>query len=136
MGILKKSLLKKNDIKQEVIYAELDWRALVNLSIKKKVLYAPLPKTQPVKRDLALLIDDGISFAQIEKAVKDSERKLLKNVELFDVYTGEGLEAGKKSYAISLTLQDEEKTLQDKQIEAVMSKIIANLQKQLGASLR
>lgn len=136
MGILKKSLLKKNDIKQEVIYAELDWRALVNLSIKKKVLYTPLPKTQPVKRDLALLIDDNISFAQIEKVVKDSERKLLKNVELFDVYTGEGLEAGKKSYAISLTLQDEEKTLQDKQIEAVMSKIIANLQKQLGASLR
>jgi len=136
MGILKKALLKKNDIKQEVIYAELDWRALVNLSIKKKVLYVPLPKTQPVKRDLALLIDDSISFAQIEKVVKDSERKLLKNIELFDVYTGEGLEAGKKSYAISLTLQDEEKTLQDKQIEAVISKIISNLQKQLGASLR
>lgn len=136
IGILKKSILKKNDIKQEVIYAELDWRTLVNLSLKKKTLFAPLPKTQPVKRDLALLLDNGISFAQVEKTVKDSERKLLRNVELFDVYTGEGLEAGKKSYAISLTLQDDEKTLQDKQIEAVMNKIITNLQKQLGATLR
>ncbi len=136
MGILKKSILKKNDIKQEVIYAELDWRTLVNLSLKKKTLFAPLPKTQPVKRDLALLLDNGISFAQVEKTVKDSERKLLRNVELFDVYTGEGLEAGKKSYAISLTIQDDEKTLQDKQIEAVMNKIITNLQKQLGATLR
>lgn len=89
-----------------------------------------------MKRDLALLLDNGISFAQVEKTVKDSERKLLRNVELFDVYTGEGLEAGKKSYAISLTLQDDEKTLQDKQIEAVMNKIITNLQKQLGATLR
>ncbi len=136
MGIIKKQILKKSDIKQEVIYAEFDWKALVNLSIKKKVLYTPLPKTQPVKRDLALLIDDNITFAQVEKVVKDSERKLLKNIELFDVYTGEGLEAGKKSYAIALTIQDDEKTLQDTQIEAVMNKIIANLQKQLGASLR
>lgn len=136
MGILKKQLLKKNDIKQEVIFAELDWQVLVNLAVRKEVLYAPLPKTQPVKRDLALLIDEGVSFAQVEKVVRDSERKLLREVELFDVYNGDGLEAGKKSYAISLTLQDDEKTLQDKQIEAVMAKIVANLQKQLGASLR
>ena len=95
-----------------------------------------LPKTQPVKRDLALLIDKNVTFAQIEQVVRQSERKLLRNVTLFDVYEGKNLEEGKKSYAISITLQDDEKTLQDKQIDTTMNKIIANLQKQLDAKLR
>ncbi len=136
MGIVKKSVLKRADIKQEVLFAELDWVALVKLSLKKSILYSPLPKTHPVKRDLALLLDDTVSFAQVEKVVRDSEKRLLRDVTLFDVYQGEGLAPGKKSYAISITLQDDEKTLQDKQIENVMNKIVTNLQKQLGASLR
>lgn len=136
LGIVAKAMLKRCDVKQEVIYADLDWTALVILAVKKKVTYAPLPKTHPVKRDLALLLDEAVTMAQVEKIVRDSEKKLLRGVELFDVYQGKNLEPGKKSYAISITLQDDEKTLQDKQIEAVMGKITANLQKQLGASLR
>lgn len=136
LGIVAKAMLKRCDVKQKVIYADLDWTALVKLAVKKKVTYAPLPKTHPVKRDLALLLDEAVTMAQVEKIVRDSEKKLLRGVELFDVYQGKNLEPGKKSYAISITLQDDEKTLQDKQIEAVMGKITANLQKQLGASLR
>ena len=136
MGIIAKAILKKADIEQEVLFAELDWNALVKLSVKKKVTFAPLPKTQPVKRDLALLIDKSVTMAQIEAVVRESERKLLKDVTLFDVYEGKNLPEGKKSYAIAMTIQDDEKTLQDKQIEAVMNKIITNLEKRLGASLR
>lgn len=136
MGIVDKKTLKKCDIKQEVIYSQLDWYSLVKLANKKKVTFTPLPKTQAVKRDLALLLDENITMAQVEKVVRDSERRLLRDVTLFDVYQGKNMEAGKKSYAISITLQDDEKTLQDKQIEAVMAKITNNLTKQLGASLR
>lgn len=135
-GIVARQMLKRCDVKQEVIFADLDWNALVKLALKKKVTYTPLPKTHPVKRDLALLLDESVTMAQVEKIVRDSEKRLLRSVELFDVYQGKNLEPGKKSYAISITLQDDEKTLQDKQIEAVMGKITANLQKQLGASLR
>ncbi|MBR6520938.1 MAG: phenylalanine--tRNA ligase subunit beta, partial [Paludibacteraceae bacterium] len=136
MGIIAKAILKKADIKQEVLFAELDWNAIVKLAVKKKVTFTPLPKTQPVKRDLALLIDKAVTMAQIEAVVRESERKLLKDVTLFDVYEGKNLPEGKKSYAIAMTIQDDEKTLQDKQIEAVMNKIITNLEKRLGASLR
>lgn len=136
MGVVSKKLLKRHDIRQEVLYAELDWKALVKLAAKKKVTYAPLPKTQPVERDLALLIDKAVTMEQVEAVIRESERRLLRSVELFDVYEGKNLEAGKKSYAVSITLQDDEKTLQDKQIEAVMNKVIANLQKRLGAQLR
>lgn len=136
MGIVAKSLLKKFDIKQDVMYAELDWKVLSRLALKKKVQYTALPKTQPVERDLALLIDNGVTMEQVEQVVRESEKRLLRGVELFDVYEGKNLEPGKKSYAISVTLQDDEKTLQDKQIEAVMAKIVANLNKRLGATLR
>ncbi len=135
-GIVAKPMLKRCDVKQEVIYADLGWNDIVKLALKKKVTYAPLPKTHPVKRDLALLLDEGVAMSQVEKVVRDSEKKLLRDVTLFDVYQGKNLEPGKKSYAISITLQDDEKTLQDKQIDAVMGKITANLQKQLGATLR
>lgn len=136
MGIVSKTMLKMTDIKQEVFYAELNWDALMRLALKKKVSYTPLPKTQPVKRDLALLIDKSVTMEQIEAVVRESERRLLKDVTLFDVYEGKNLPEGKKSYAIAITIQDGEKTLQDKQIEAVMSKIITNLQKRLNVSLR
>ena len=136
MGNVAKAQLKKLDIKQDVIYAELDWKQLVQMSLRCKVTYAPLPKTQPVVRDLALLIDKNVTMERIEAAVRESERKLLRSVKLFDVYEGKNLPEGKKSYAITITLQDDEKTMQDKQIDAIMSKIIANLKKQIGAELR
>lgn len=136
IGIVKKAILKKLDIAQDVFYAQLDWDAIVKMTLKKKVTFADLPKSQPVKRDLALLVDSSVSMADIEKVVNSSERKLLRKVNLFDVYEGKNLDAGKKSYAISIILQDDEKTLQDKQIDAVMNKIIANLEKQVGAKLR
>lgn len=136
MGIVSKSMLKRCGVKQEVFFAELDWNEIVKLSIKKKVTFSPLPKTQAVKRDLALLLDKAVTMAQVEKVVRDSEKRLLREVTLFDVYEGKNLEEGKKSYAITMMFQDDEKTLQDKQIEAMMTKIINNLQKQLGASLR
>ena len=135
-GIVAKRLANRADIKQEVYFAELDWDALVGLAIKKKVTNSPLPKTLPVKRDLALLIDKSVTMEAVENAVREAERKLLRSVSLFDVYEGNNLPEGKKSYAIAITLQDDEKTLQDKQIEAVMTKVINNLTKKLGAELR
>lgn len=136
MGLVSKAVLAKADVRQPVVYAQLDWDALVRLALKKKVEFTPLPKTLPVKRDLALLLDKGITMAQVEATVRESERKLLRSVELFDVYEGKNLPEGKKSYAISMTLQDDERTLQDKQIDATMAKIIKNLQTRLGAELR
>jgi phenylalanyl-tRNA synthetase beta chain len=136
VAVVSPALLKKFDIKQEVFFAELDWDAITRLAVKRKVTAGTLPKTQPVRRDLALLIDSAISFAQVEAVVRESERRLLRSVKLFDVYEGKNLPAGKKSYAIAMTLQDDEKTLQDKQIDATMTKIINNLKQRLGAELR
>lgn len=136
VGVVSHKMLKKTDIIQPVYFAELNWNALVKIALKKKVEYTDLPKSMPVKRDLALLIDAATTFADVETVIRNSEKRLLKSVTLFDVYEGKNLEAGKKSYAVSMMLQDDEKTLNDKQIDAVMKKIITNLQKQLGAQLR
>ncbi|MCF0214071.1 MAG: phenylalanine--tRNA ligase subunit beta, partial [Muribaculaceae bacterium] len=136
LGLLNGVLLQKFDIKQPVAYATLYWDDIFSLVARRNVLFAPLPKTQPVKRDLALLIDKAVSFDQVAAVVRKSEKRLLRDVALFDVYEGKNLPEGKKSYAITMTLQDDEKTLQDKQIDAVMNKIIANLQRELGAQLR
>ncbi|MCM1448790.1 MAG: phenylalanine--tRNA ligase subunit beta [Clostridiales bacterium] len=136
MGLLSGKTLKGMGIKQPVVYAELDWESLVKLSLKKQVSYTALPKTMPVNRDLALLLDSSVTLEQVVKVVSDSEKKLLKDVKLFDVYEGKNLPAGKKSYAISIILQDNEKTLQDKQIDATMTRIVENLRRQLGAELR
>jgi phenylalanyl-tRNA synthetase beta chain len=136
LGIITHKLLQAADIKQDVVFAALEWDELVKLSVKTKVEFTPLPKTQPVKRDLALLVDTSVTLQRIEEVVRQAERKLLRNVELFDVYEGKNLPAGKKSYAISLTLQDLEKTLQDKQIDNSMNRIIDALKKNLGAELR
>lgn len=135
LGILRHELLKRFDIDREVIYAAIDWNTLFKLVAKHQVTYAPLPKTQPVRRDLALLIDNGVTFAQIADTVRKAERKLLKDVTLFDVYEGKNLPAGKKSYGIAMTLQDDDKTLNDRQIDAVMQKLIKALE-QTGAQLR
>lgn len=136
LGIVAKSQLHMMDIKQPVCYAELDWEALTSMALKRNVTAANIAKTHPVKRDLALLVDKGVTMEQIAQVVRDSEKRLLHDVSLFDVYEGKNLPEGKKSYAISLTLQDAENTLQDKQIEAVMNKVTANLGKRLGATLR
>lgn len=136
LGIVSKAMLKLFDIKQEVYFAELDWAALVQLSVRHSVSFTDIPKTMAVKRDLALLVDNAVTMQQIENTVRESERKILRDVTLFDVYEGDKLPAGKKSYAINITLQDYERTLNDKQIDAVMNKIIANLRQKVGAELR
>ena len=100
------------------------------------VTYKELSKYPAVKRDLALLLDKNVPFADIEKIAYETDKKLLKSVELFDVYEGKNLEAGKKSYAVSFTLQDENATLNDKQIDKLMGKLVQNLENKLGAKLR
>lgn len=136
MGVLSKKVLKNADINTPVYYAELNWTALMKLVSKNRVLYSEISKYPAVSRDLALLVDNGVEFAQIEQIACQTEKKLLKSVELFDVYEGKNLPAGKKSYAVNFILQDETKTLNDKMIDAIMQKLIANLTKQLGAELR
>lgn len=136
MGVLAKKVLKASDIDSPVYYAELDWTALMKQVRKSEVLYKEISKYPSVSRDLALLVDKSVEFAAIEQIARQTEKKLLKRVELFDVYEGKNLPVGKKSYAVNFVLQDETKTLNDKQIEAIMSKLIANLKKQLGAELR
>ena len=101
-----------------------------------KISYKEISKFPAVKRDLALLLDKNVQFAEIEKIAYETEKKLLKEVELFDVYEGKNLEAGKKSYAVSFLLQDESQTLNDKMIDKIMSKLVKNLEDKLGANLR
>ncbi len=136
MGLVSKKILKSAGIDQEVYYAELNWTALMKAIKKQKVEYVEISKYPSVSRDLALLLDKGVEFARVEQIAYQSEKKLLKKVELFDVYEGKNLPDGKKSYAVNFILQDEQKTLNDKQIDAIMNKIIANLKKELGAELR
>lgn len=136
LGIVSKKILKAMDIDVEVYFAELSWTALMKETKKNKVTYTEISKFPAVKRDLALLLDKSVAFADIEKIAGESERKLLKSVTLFDVYEGKNLPAGKKSYAVSFYLQDDNKTLNDKQIDAIMKKIQTNLEQKLGAQLR
>ena len=136
MGIIAKKLQKQFGLDAPVFYAELNWTALMKVIKKNEVLYTEVPKFPAVSRDLALLVDNSVEFAQIEQIARQTEKKLLKKVELFDVYEGDKLPAGKKSYAVNFILQDEEKTMGDKQIDAIMQKLIANIKKQLNAELR
>jgi phenylalanyl-tRNA synthetase beta chain len=136
LGVVEEKLLKRFDIDQEVYFAQFNWNAICKMAAKNSVKYYDLPKTLPVKRDLALLVDTAVTYDDIRRVVEQSEKKLLKSMTLFDVYEGKNLPAGKKSYAISLILQDDAKTMQDKQIDAIMQKIIKNLETQVGAQLR
>ena len=136
MGILSKKVLKAADIDRPVYYAELNWTLLMKAVRKNEVLYSEISKYPAVSRDLALLVDEKVEFADIEQIARQTEKKLLKSVELFDVYEGKNLPEGKKSYAVNFILQDETKTLNDKQIEAIMSKLTTNLKNKLGAELR
>lgn len=136
VGILSRKTLKMLDIDQEVCYAAINWDYLCKLASKYETLFAPLEKTLPVRRDLALLLDAVTQFAAVEACARKAGGKLLRDVRLFDVYEGNNLPAGKKSYAVAFTIQDPENTLKDKQIDGVMDKIIRSLEKELGASLR
>ena len=136
MGTVCHKILKKMDIAQDVFYADLNWDNLMRTIKKNETLYHDISKFPSVSRDLALLIDKSVQFEQIEQIARQTEKKLLKSVELFDVYEGKNLPDGKKSYAVNFILQDESKTLTDKQIDAIMTKLINNLKQKLGAELR
>lgn len=135
-GVISKKVLNDFDIDTEVYYAEMSWNILMKEINNHKVKFSEISKFPAVSRDLALLIDNTINFSEIEQIAMKSEKKLLKQVTLFDVYEGKNLPEGKKSYAVNFMLQDESKTLTDKQIDAVMKKIQHNLQKDLNATLR
>ncbi len=136
LGVVARKQLKNFDIDNDVFFADLNWKELMKAIRSVKVSYKEISKYPAVRRDLALLLDKQVQFAEIEKIAYDTEKKLLKSVELFDVYEGKNLEAGKKSYAVSFMLQDETQTLNDKQIDKIMSKLIKNLEDKLGAKLR
>ena len=134
-GTVKKPILKHFDIKQEVFYADFNWNLILKL-INNKIKFTDIPKYPEVRRDLALLVDHAVAFDTIYNIARQTEKSLLKDINLFDVYQGKNLPEGKKSYAVSFTLQDNTKTLTDEQIDKIMSKLQKNLESEVGASLR
>ena len=136
LGILNRKLLKASDIQADVYYADIHWTLLLNAIRKMKVAYAPLPKFPEVRRDLALLVDQEVTFSAIKMWAQRTEKELLKSVSIFDVYQGEHLPEGKKSYAVSFVLRDDAKTLNDKQIEKTMEKLMNAFKRELGAQIR
>jgi len=136
MGIVSKRLLVGFEITSDVYFADIAWQQVMRLIRKQKVSFTEIPRFPAVSRDLALLVDKSVRFEQIEAIAYQTERKLLREVTLFDVYEGKNLPEGKKSYAVNFILQDETKTLNDKAIDAIMQRLIQNLTKQLGAELR
>lgn len=136
LGNLQHAILKTFDVRQEVWYAELNWDNIIKALPGKRVSYQQPEKFPAVRRDLSLLIDKAIRYADIEKVALETERKLLREVNLFDVYEGKNLDAGKKSYAVSFTLQDSSKTMTDQQVDQIMARIQSAMLEKLGASLR
>ncbi len=134
-GVVKKSILKHFDIKQEVLFADFNWDVILKL-LSNKIKFNEIPKYPEVRRDLSLLLDDSVTFDSIYSLARQTEKSLLKDIHLFDVYKGNNLPEGKKSYAVSFTIQDTTKTLTDVQIDKIMSKLQKNLETELGASLR
>ncbi len=135
-GLVKKQILKHFDISQDVLFANFNWDAILNILNRNQITFKTIAKYPEVKRDFALLIDDNTTFDSIYKIAKQTEKQLIKTVNLFDVYQGKNLPKGKKSYAISFTLQDENKTLTDKQIDKIMTKLQHRFKTELGAELR
>ncbi len=136
IGLLKKSTLKYFGIAQPVLYADFNWDNILVVAKRNNIIIRDLPKYPEVRRDFALLLDESVSFESVYNLAKKGERKLLKDINLFDVYEGRNLPKGKKSYAVSFTLQDEHKTLTDKQIDKIMSKLQQSFERELGAELR
>lgn len=135
-GLVKKPILKYFGIAQAVLFTDFNWDNIIEVARRNKIIFTDIPKYPEVRRDFALLLNDDVTFESIYTIAKQSERKLLKDVNLFDVYQGKNLPEGKKSYAVSFTLQDENKTLTDKQIDKIMNKLQQSFEKQLGAELR
>lgn len=135
-GIVKRKILKSFGVSQEILFADINWNNVIEVAKFNKLKFTSITKYPEVKRDFALLLDDKITFEEIHTIAKQSEKKLLKEVSLFDVYQGKNLPAGKKSYAVSFSLQDNDKTLTDKQIDKIMSKLQSSFEKLLGAELR
>jgi phenylalanyl-tRNA synthetase beta chain len=136
LGAVSKKNLKKADVDGPVFFAQFDFDLLVKVIKKNKITYKEVSKFPSVRRDLALLLDESVSFEQLRLIANKTERKLLKEVQIFDVYKGDKLPSGKKSYALSFILQDEEKTLTDKQIDTIIQKLIINFEKEVGATVR
>ena len=135
-GLVDAKLLKAFDIDQPVCFAEIKWEPILKKSSKKTITFSEISKFPEVKRDLALLLNTDVKFAQVKAIAQKTEKKLLKRISLFDVFEDEKLGAGKKSYAVSFILQDETKTLNDKQIDKIMKKFMMNFEKELGAQIR
>ena len=135
LGTIKKGILKHFDIKQEVLFADFYW-GRIQKYVSTKIKFTDIPKYPEVRRDLALLLDESVSFEKVYQIAKQTEKSLLKEINLFDVYQGKNLPEGKKSYAVSFILQDTTKTLTDAQIDKTMSKLQGNFEKELGATLR
>lgn len=135
-GVVSKKSLKKLDISSDVFFADFDWDQILRSVRNNKISYAEVSKFPSVRRDLSMLLDKDISFEQLKQIALKTEKGILKEVNVFDVYVGDKLPEGKKSYALSFLLQDEEKTLTDKQIDAIMQKLILNFEKQAGAEIR
>lgn len=136
LGMLSSKVLKTTDIEQDVYYAEFSWENILKIVKNHTIGYTPMPKFPAVKRDLALLLDKKVTFKEVKDLALRTEKNILKSVSLFDVYEGEKLGEGKKSYAVSFTLQDDEKTLTDKQIDRIMNKLMGTYKHQLGAEIR
>lgn len=135
-GMVSKAALKKLDISNDVFYADFDWDLMLRSVRNNKISYREVSKFPSVRRDLSMLLNRDVSFEQLRQIAQKTEKSLLKEVNVFDVYLGDKLPEGKKSYALSFVLQDEEKTLTDKQIDAIMQKLILNFEKQAGAEIR
>ena len=135
-GVVAKEALKKADVDKEVLYADFNFDLILTLVRKNKIVFQDVSKFPAVRRDLSMLIDQSVTFAQLKQIAQRTERKLLQDVNVFDVYQGDKLPAGKKSYALSFILQDNEKTLTDKAIDSIMQKLIYNLGKEAGAEIR
>ena len=131
-----KKILKQFGISQEVLFADFNWDNVLELVKNNSIKFKEIPKYPEVRRDFALLLDDAVTFEQIDAIAIKTERQLLKDVDLFDVYEGNNLPEGKKSYAVSFILQDQNSTLTDAQIDKIMGKLQSNFEKELGAELR
>jgi phenylalanyl-tRNA synthetase beta chain len=136
IGYLNKKILKNLDINADVFYGDLRWTSILKAIKNHQASYTPLQKYPEVKRDLALLIDKEVQFSTIKALAFKAEKQILRSVNIFDVYEGANLPEGKKSYAVSFILQDEEKTLNDKQIEKTMNRLISVYEREVGAQIR
>ena len=136
LGNINKSTLKEFDIKQDVYVAEIDWALVLKLIRNRKITYKEISKFPEVRRDLSMILDQKVSYEQLVQLAQKTEKKLIKQINLFDVYQGDKIEQGKKSYAVSFTLLDEEKTLTDSQIDKVMNNLMKAFEGELGAKIR